>query len=98
MCERDRHAKHSHEPCTPIHYDAQRSKPPAHARLLVQMAALTRAAAWAVRLGGKALRSEVFRPQTCAFGDSHKHFRSDFFAVMKGEDNVRPAGARESLV
>lgn len=50
------------------------------------------------RLGGRRLRSQIFGPQPCAFGDAGKHFGANRLAIVKGKDDIRPAGTGESLM
>jgi hypothetical protein len=37
--------------------------------------------------------SEIIRRQTSASGDTSQHARSDFFILMEGKDEIRPARA-----
>jgi len=39
--------------------------------------------------------SEINWGEASALGDAHQHARSDFFVVVKGEDEIGPAGTFE---
>lgn len=41
---------------------------------------------------------EVFRGEVSVLADASQHPGSDLIAIMKGEDEIRPAGATENLV
>lgn len=71
---------------------------PSHRRLPMDLCKTRRARASArTRLsGGKP--SEIIRPEACALRDARQHAAVEFFAVVKREDEVRLARARERLL
>lgn len=43
-------------------------------------------------------RSEIFRREACASSDAGQHLRANLYAVVEGEDHIRPTIARQYLM